>query len=458
MQPNITKGFQYQAPNLGSLNSLVGGATKPGQVNAQNMTTTSNWGNIFMPKQPYVPPVSATKPKPAAQPAAQSNPFGQLGNQQNLDTLLKALNYTPSSVDMNLDGNIPSDALNGTPSPTTTSQKAEKLRSQVLDSRFSKEEAELLKSISNLRTGIAGLEGTQAREYADLEKNPMGAFGPSGLSSQLDRLSRDQAIELSARTGQLNAYLDNLEMYQGYRPQMVGTPQIDSVTGEAFAYIQDPMTGELTTQSLGQIMTPEAVDPFSGYMAVNEGQTVLGPDMQPIYKAPKTYAPGTGGTGLGSGGAMDSYSASTAQRAISSVDEALNTIDSAGTGFGGLLSKVPGTKTRDFNALLDTIKANVGFNELSRMRAASPTGGALGQVSERENVLLQSVLGSLDIYQSKETLRQNLKDIKRASQTVLASVKVANGIPLSEEETNAIQASFNKYSSEGGFNEGDFGL
>jgi hypothetical protein len=455
---DITKGFQYKAPNLSSLTSLVGGATMPNQQNAQNMTT--NWGNIFMPKQPYVPPVSATKPKPAAQPAPQSNPYGQLGSQANLDILLKALNYTPSSVDMNIDGNIPSDALKGTPSPTTTSQKAEKLKSQVLDSRFSKEEAELLKSITNLRTGIAGLEGTQAREYADLEKNPEGMFGSGVLSGELGRLSKDQAIELSARTGQLNAYLDNLEMYQGYRPQMVGTPQIDSVTGEAFAYIQDPMTGELTTQSLGQIMTPEPVDPFANLMTLGEGQTVYDPATgEAIYTAPKTYKTDgtTGGGGL-FGGGMDSYSASTAQRAISAVDEALNTIDSSGTGFGGLLSKVPGTKTRDFNALLDTIKANVGFNELSRMRAASPTGGALGQVSERENVLLQSVLGSLDIYQSKETLRQNLKDIKRASQTVLASVKVANGIPLSEEETNAVQASFNKYSSEGGFNEGDFGL
>ena len=42
------------------------------------------------------------------------------------------------------------------------------------------------------------------------------------------------------------------------------------------------------------------------------------------------------------------------------------------------------------------------------MRDESPTGGALGQVSELELITLQSTLGSLDLNQSDEALIQNL--------------------------------------------------
>jgi len=66
------------------------------------------------------------------------------------------------------------------------------------------------------------------------------------------------------------------------------------------------------------------------------------------------------------------------------------------TSYGGMLANVPATESKRLSNLLDTIKANVGFSELQSLRDNSPTGGALGQVSEMENRLLQSVLGSLD--------------------------------------------------------------
>lgn len=76
---------------------------------------------------------------------------------------------------------------------------------------------------------------------------------------------------------------------------------------------------------------------------------------------------------------------------------------------GSFLSNIPGTAARDIRGLLDTIRANVGFDKLQQMRAASPTGGALGQVSERENLLLQSTLGNLEQSQSRPQFIQNLK-------------------------------------------------
>jgi hypothetical protein len=79
---------------------------------------------------------------------------------------------------------------------------------------------------------------------------------------------------------------------------------------------------------------------------------------------------------------------------------------------GGWLSKVGGTDARDLRGLLDTVRANAGFKELQAMRDSSPTGGALGQVTERELALLQAVVGNLEQDQSKEQLVDNMRRVK----------------------------------------------
>lgn len=79
------------------------------------------------------------------------------------------------------------------------------------------------------------------------------------------------------------------------------------------------------------------------------------------------------------------------------------------TGFASYLSAIPGTEAQALKNNLATIKANIGFDKLQAMRDASPTGGALGQVSERELGFLQSVFGSLDQSQSSEELAYNIQ-------------------------------------------------
>ena len=72
------------------------------------------------------------------------------------------------------------------------------------------------------------------------------------------------------------------------------------------------------------------------------------------------------------------------------------------------LSTMPWTTAANVKALLDGIRANIGFDKLQAMRAASPTGGALGQVSDSENKLLQSTLGSLTQAQSRDQFKYTL--------------------------------------------------
>ena len=79
------------------------------------------------------------------------------------------------------------------------------------------------------------------------------------------------------------------------------------------------------------------------------------------------------------------------------------------TSFGGLLKSVPGTDAHKLGNLLQTIKGNIGFDYLQKMRQDSPTGGALGQVSNQELSTLQSVFGSLEQTQKAEDLKYNLQ-------------------------------------------------
>ena len=83
----------------------------------------------------------------------------------------------------------------------------------------------------------------------------------------------------------------------------------------------------------------------------------------------------------------------------------------AGMG-GGLLAGIPGTDAHDASKLLQTIRANVGFDRLQQMRDSSPTGGALGAINQSEMTLLNSALGSLEQSQSPDQFRENLERLR----------------------------------------------
>jgi len=112
---------------------------------------------------------------------------------------------------------------------------------------------------------------------------------------------------------------------------------------------------------------------------------------------------------------------------ISKIKEAMPQVGFLTTGFGAeTLAKIGGTPARNLKGNLDTIRAVVGFEELRKMRAASPTGGALGQVSERENILLQSARASLDQGQTEEQTMKHLKEFLLHYDTVKALIMIKN--------------------------------
>lgn len=97
---------------------------------------------------------------------------------------------------------------------------------------------------------------------------------------------------------------------------------------------------------------------------------------------------------------------------------------------GSIASYIPGTNRVDAEQLKETIVANIGFDKLQRMREASPTGGALGAVSERELSNLQAVLGNLALSQSDKQLVSNINRLNNLYKKILTK---ANAYPNATE-------------------------
>jgi hypothetical protein len=103
-----------------------------------------------------------------------------------------------------------------------------------------------------------------------------------------------------------------------------------------------------------------------------------------------------------------------AQYIRTQVGRAINQSSFFNTGFPGAFgSRIPGSSTKKLESTLAPIKANLSFEALKQMRAASPTGGALGNVSNEELALLAASAGALDVSQGEEQLDRSLNDINK---------------------------------------------
>lgn len=113
---------------------------------------------------------------------------------------------------------------------------------------------------------------------------------------------------------------------------------------------------------------------------------------------------------------QESYRSEKADVALSNVAKLKGMVSDNTVGIGGNLQrKNPfNTDAKILSANLKSLKSQIAFSELAAMRAASKTGGALGAISDKELVLLESALGSLDEENlDPNTFRTNLGDIEK---------------------------------------------
>lgn len=133
---------------------------------------------------------------------------------------------------------------------------------------------------------------------------------------------------------------------------------------------------------------------------------------------------------------------------IEDIDRVLGMMNDGGLpttgGVGNVIKHVPGTDSHDTSKLLETIKANVGFDRLQQMRDASKTGGALGAINQTEMGLLTSALGSLEQSQSKQQFEDNLVRLRAIYSDIVHGPQAgsaSNGVPdfsaMTDEQLDA---------------------
>lgn len=131
-------------------------------------------------------------------------------------------------------------------------------------------------------------------------------------------------------------------------------------------------------------------------------------------------------------------------RELSSI--ALDADDNGGwfeTGSSGKFARsvLPdGTAGYDLAGDLKTLDANFAFDALNAMREASKTGGALGQVTERELDLLKSSVANLDPNLSHGTFLANVEKARQAYLAQLARLDPALATSLGYDGSKAERA------------------
>ena len=105
--------------------------------------------------------------------------------------------------------------------------------------------------------------------------------------------------------------------------------------------------------------------------------------------------------------------------------------------YGQVASNFWGTDASDLAASLSTVGANIAFDRLTKMREESPTGGALGSITEGELRLLQDSVAALAQSQGRRQIDENLDKVE---QQYLKIVKKAEGIPDEVQRQAVLEA------------------
>lgn len=116
-------------------------------------------------------------------------------------------------------------------------------------------------------------------------------------------------------------------------------------------------------------------------------------------------------------------------------------LENAGTwtvGFGAMV-KPPGSPAANMEADLNTLGANAAFDRLQQMRESSPTGGALGAISEREIDLLTSTVAAIGQSQSPEQFKANVERLRQHYQRISELAKEAQAIDGLKTRISSLQ-------------------
>lgn len=185
------------------------------------------------------------------------------------------------------------------------------------------------------------------------------------------------------------------------------------------------MVRPATMQDLGSRI--QGIDPITGMPRGAPYQVDLAPEQQPETKGAVTAAQDEAKLAVERRATLPKVKAAhdkiqaDANVVLEQVERAKSLLGPMTTGWGAALEYLPATDARKLANILDTIKNRIAFNELSTMRQNSPTGGAVGQLTDAERTALGNLMGSLDNYQSGDDIREVLDQISTLTKKLSSS-------------------------------------
>lgn len=329
--------------------------------------------------------------------------------------------------------NIKNTAANTTPAAAPKKEESEYLK--YLRTMFNPDEAKLAQeNVNNLNKMQADEISRNRKEQERIQKNEAGVIerGQTYLSSNADRSSAkalaDIAIAKGYNTDILNQFTEAGKSL--YEAEEAMRKEAESpLTLEESQALGVPFG---TTMAEARLMgiTPTDSGGTSGVASL--AQMVMSGEMD-MSGVPAELRGAVADAVQNGGGITDKtlqmspYQQERITRNLSSIEDLMGQVSGWNTGMGSLIAAIPGTPAANFKADVNTLAANIAFGELTAMREASKTGGALGAVSERELSLLESALGSLDRAQSPAQFKESLNTIKESIQRWQAATQQYGG-------------------------------
>jgi len=255
-------------------------------------------------------------------------------------------------------------------------------------------------------------------------------------SAQLNAENAAQRLrEAEQKTQEANIRITNLQNSVANQAAAAGNPEL----AEVAKYITDPEELQEIALKLAEgkedkivskgagiwdgekyIMPPTQEEPEAiSYQKVNDSVLVFrGADLLGQYSVPSDSDDEKA--------TKDSANMrDTLVQELGRTDAIMRTVDQAieastwfatgkvGAAIGSTAFTKAGSERMTLEQFIDTIQANLGFDELQKMRNNSPTGGALGQVAVRELEMLQATIAGLNPDLNKDVLIPQLNKIKR---------------------------------------------
>jgi hypothetical protein len=209
----------------------------------------------------------------------------------------------------------------------------------------------------------------------------------------------------------------------GERFEIMTPSSIKAMGLPAGTYQKDVNTGKITAVGGGGVtvnLPPQIGSIPKDYRMVYDGNKPVSMEVIPGSQTARELE---AAAGKGASAAESAVTASTIVlddvKALRNAIKKQKVVDPVTGITGEVASSVAGSARKSAEGLVRTIQANIGFDRLNQMRAESPTGGALGNITEQELKFLQSVLGSIDLNQKDADIIRNLDRLEKIYNGIL---------------------------------------